>query len=234
MKNISLMLLFFIMAGCAANTYVKTEDGVELIYDLKEIPGAKGTVVLLHGLGADMDSWYDLRGALHDDGWSTLAFDFRGHGMSRRWKGEELNWRGFDEVAMGSTYHDVETAVSLIDDSRPYWLIGASFGANMALRFASNHPEAQGAVLFSPGLDYAGVTAEPYIEQMRDRPLMLIAGGKDRYAADSVKKMAGSLGDRSEVKLYEEEQGHGEVMLELVPELEKEVLEWINRNTNLK
>lgn len=235
MKRAGSFLWLFLFAGCvAAPSYLQTPDGVRLAYEARTVDNAKGTVLLLHGLGSSLDEWFYLARDLNREGWSTITFDFRGHGFSRQYRDQELEWQNFTQAARDSALRDVETAAALIPAGEPFWLMGSSFGANMAVRYAAKHPEVTGVVLLSPGLEQGGIEISQSVSALSGRPLLMAAAEGDAYAAGSVKYLDESAGEPKKVLIYPDSEAHGQLMLELIPELEKEIIEWIDRNTSRK
>lgn len=232
MKKPTVFFLVLLLAGCAAlPQYLETADGVKLAHEVHSAENAKGTVLLLHGLGSNLDEWYYFSRDLNREGWATIAFDFRGHGDSLEQQGRELDWMKFNLAARESALRDVEAAAKLAEPGKPLWLMGSSFGANMAVRYGAAHPEVSGLVLLSPGLEHAGIEITGNISALNGRPVLLAAAEGDPYAAGSVKYLDEQLGEPKKMLVYEGSDGHGQAMLELIPELKKEIFAWIDRNT---
>ncbi len=114
--------------GLAFSTHdVTTSDDVTV--ELWHVPhdDARGVVVLGHGYSAAKSSVLTNAAALHEMGWASILFDFRGSGGS---SGDHTTL-GFHEC------HDVAAAMSFARgwaDGRPVVLFGTSMGAAAALR----------------------------------------------------------------------------------------------------
>lgn len=111
-------------------------DGGTLAY---ETAGSGTPVVFLHGFALDMRMW-DAQFAHFGRTNRVLRYDLRGFGRS--------------SVPAGIYDHCADLAALLdrLGMERPL-LVGLSLGANVALRFATEHPDrAAGIVLASPGL----------------------------------------------------------------------------------
>lgn len=112
--------------------------------------------VLLHGLGAGRGEWKRFRSTLSARGYGSLALDARGHGGSGG-----PGYRTFrSSAAWIRIERDLEAAFAYlgrknIADERII-LIGASIGANLALRASVRRSSSPFVVLLSPGYDYRG------------------------------------------------------------------------------
>jgi pimeloyl-ACP methyl ester carboxylesterase len=88
-------------------------------------------VVMLHGLFVgNLASWYFTAAPALARAHRVLVYDLRGHGKSDRPMG------GYDVASMS----DDLAAIAEGFDDRPIDLVGHSFGALVALRFAIDHP----------------------------------------------------------------------------------------------
>ncbi len=100
-------------------------------------------MLLLHGLSSNgADLGLDRAAAWRDRSMS-LPLDQRGHGLSDR----PEDGYGFDE-----TTADVAALIDALDLERPV-VVGHSWGANVALSLAADHPDSvRGIVLVDGGL----------------------------------------------------------------------------------
>jgi len=89
------------------------------------------TVVLIHGMGANLAFWYPIISGLTRHDFRVIAYDLRGHGYSSR---PTLGYRLSDMDA------DLVQLTRHLDLQR-FHLVGHSFGARIALHFALLHPE---------------------------------------------------------------------------------------------
>ncbi|OGD85791.1 hypothetical protein A2Z23_00690 [Candidatus Curtissbacteria bacterium RBG_16_39_7] len=202
-----------------------TEDGVKIAgtyYPTERLTGK--SVLLLHMLRRERSIWNYLILKLTSDGFSVLAIDFRGHGASFG------NWQQFHARDYTMMKYDVQAALDFLknkDHQAKIAIIGASIGANHALRFAFYPVSA--LVLLSPGLDYHGVTTEDYIELYRG-PILLVAAKDDGYAYSSTNRLyQKSLSTQKKLQIYET-GGHGTGMFEIHPELEEKTVDFLNEN----
>lgn len=110
------------------------------------IPGeSRATVILLHGFGCGRQGMLEHARILHNAGYSTLLFDFRGRGDSDG-----------DAVTLG--YYEQRDALAAIEylktrsdvDSSNLGVLGVSMGASVAIMAAAQAPEVQAVVADSP------------------------------------------------------------------------------------
>ena len=134
-----------------------TADGLELVGELAvpEDREPAATVVLLHPLpthGGMMDSHLFRKAAYRLPalaGYAVLRFNTRGTASDQgRSQG---SFGGGDDERL-----DVAAALDLVeyDDLPAPWLVGWSFGTDLALRYGCD-PSVQGAVLISPPLRFS-------------------------------------------------------------------------------
>jgi pimeloyl-ACP methyl ester carboxylesterase len=114
---------------------------------------AAAPLVLLHGLASNARIWDGVAAALlagaRPPGTRVVAVDLRGHGES------EQPDHGYD---FPSVSHDLEVALAALGIERPL-LVGHSWGANVALRFAAAGPPAAGLVMVDGG--FMGISEWP-------------------------------------------------------------------------
>ncbi len=124
-----------------------TEDGVTLSYRLwNEGPQRRPLIVLLHGMASNMTRWSEfVELTCLKDNWDILRVDLRGHGQS--------SYRGKLSAEIWS--HDLVRILEHEGYAHAL-LIGHSLGAQLAVRFASLHPQrTSGLVLIDPILGKA-------------------------------------------------------------------------------
>lgn len=89
------------------------------------------TIVFVHGFGGKAEQWkYQLQKFAMDN--RVIALDMRGHGLS------DKPVSGYD---MPRLQLDLETALTQLNVSTPFVLIGHSFGGAIATDYAVNHPQ---------------------------------------------------------------------------------------------
>ncbi|GAB4572284.1 MAG: hypothetical protein Kow0077_11290 [Anaerolineae bacterium] len=206
-------------------TLAASADGLTLVGDfypalpVDEQETAAPAVLLLHMLGSDREAWAPLIPALHEAGYAVLAVDMRGHGET----GGAQDWPlAEQDVADWLAWLRAQDGV----DAERVNLVGASIGANLALRGLANDDTVVTAVALSPGLDYRGVTTEDAVAAVT-RPLMLVAGQGDRYSAESVRALGAALQGAGLVRFYASGL-HGTQFLPQEPSLEALIIHWLD------
>ena len=194
----------------------RSEDGYRIVGNYYE-GGARG-VLLLHQLRKEKSTYDTLARRLQHQGYTVLAIDFRGNGES---EGEVDRFTDDDFRAM---LKDVEGAAHYLSAKNVSVIavIGASIGANTALRFGDAHPEVA-VVALSPGLNYHGIDVSRLMPSSRT---LLVAAEEDVSSADSVRTIAKNV--RGETKtLVLSGAAHGTFLLGEHPTLSEEILRWI-------
>ena len=128
---------------------VSTADGTMLYVTDYMLPAAqaRGSVVLMHGLGEHGGRYRHLAGFFNECGLSVRAYDHRGHGRSEGKRGDVING---DPM--------LQDAEIIIDDfstryAHPPFLFGHSMGGLFAARFAlARLSPLRGLILSSPAL----------------------------------------------------------------------------------
>lgn len=200
------LLTFALVAGVACvsaqttrTVRLTTADDVGIIAtyyptDRDRVPA----VLLLHGLNRDRSEWNEFALLLQRNGIAALAIDFRGHGESTRKLTAagpvELKLQDFTERDLQNMLLDVEAAVDWLQaqseiDKKHIALIGASFGANIALRYAALNEDLAGVALLSPGLNYRGIRTDDVIRQLGAMPLQVFVSHDDAFAFESSKRL---------------------------------------------
>ncbi len=132
-----------------------TPDGQRLHLHEWPLAQARGTVLIVHGLGEHAGRYDHVAARLRDQRWRVVAYDHRGHGLSGGGRGR-LAHR--DDLLT-----DLATTVDLFraEASGPFVLLGHSMGGLVTAQFVARalRPAAiDGLILTSPALD-AGLSA---------------------------------------------------------------------------
>ncbi|MBV8470010.1 MAG: lysophospholipase [Burkholderiaceae bacterium] len=145
---------------------IKSDDGVPLHWRQWSKPGsdpARGTVLIVHGLGEHIGRYEHVAAKLNSWGWHVVGYDQRGHGASGGARGDIPNeHRLLQDLAM---VIDTARADPVLGRS-PLLLLGHSMGGLVAARFAAGgllahtggslpdwYRPLDGLVLSSPALD---------------------------------------------------------------------------------
>jgi pimeloyl-ACP methyl ester carboxylesterase len=107
--------------------------------------GSGRPIVLLHGLASNARI-FGLVGPLLAQHHRVIAIDQRGHGLSDR---PDDGYDGFDDVVA-----DARAALDALAFDSPV-LLGHSWGANVAAKFAASHGERLGGVIMLDGGSFA-------------------------------------------------------------------------------
>lgn len=204
---------------------LNTEDGVVLIGTLYPTPTSKA-VILLPMLGKTRQSWNSLAQNLQGAGYNALAIDLRGHGESILKNNQRISFPAFNDQDYNDMNYDVAAAVRYFKNKTIY-IVGASIGANLALKYAAHDPPIQKIILLSPGLDYRGVSVEQD-NLMYTGNMLMVASEDDTYSAESAKKLAQKSHGHTKLQLYQT-AGHGTSILSAQPELTGFLIDWLNQ-----
>lgn len=113
---------------------VTLKDGVKLHY--QQI-GEGPDLVMIHGLTGNLAVWHLKIVSLLWSDFRITTYDLRGHGYS----GLSASGYAADDMAA-----DLRELLDLLEIERPF-LVGHSYGADIALYFALNHPERVEAIV---------------------------------------------------------------------------------------
>lgn len=144
------------------NITLHTPDGFDL--DAHYYPGTNGIgIVFCHGLG-----WYkegeepfvEAAEKLSDKNFSTLLFDFRGHGKS---SGDSAK-----DFTISGQLTDIDTAINYLKGHgvKTIYLAGASFGAGAAVLYTAKHHGITKLLLSNPSLDYDRTVTKHFLPQL--------------------------------------------------------------------
>ncbi len=142
-----------------------TADGWTLSAVYKPAEAAGKTVVLVHDLGKDKNSFARFASALSGAGFGYLAFDLRGHGASVN-QGEVFSFarEGLDNE-FNKMPRDVDAALGYLKkrgvSAQETVLLGAGLGANVAAKSVSFTPDAAALALISPTTNNRDVLTIP-------------------------------------------------------------------------
>jgi len=122
-------------------------------------PGGDHAVVLVHDPGADLDSWQDLPEDLTQAGYTVLAFDLPGHGLS------DGDWR----LALLDPAVAAALGFALNAGARAAFLIAAGVSAMTTV------PDFRARVALSPRL----ISPDPAPSRLPPSPTLILAGSGD-------------------------------------------------------
>lgn len=110
---------------------VKSFDGVRINYDYKKGRGDLPVLVFLHGVGGNCTLWRKETKFFSKKGYSTLALDLRGHGLSDMPKNEV-------DYSLGNYVKDLRVLLDAEGISN-YVLVGHSFGGCVVIAYLASY-----------------------------------------------------------------------------------------------
>lgn len=192
----ALLALFFLVgatAACDTPKPVAVPLGDQSLSGLYWEPphDLSPAVLLLPMLGHGKEDWIPLATQLRKQGYGVLALDLREQGRT-----------GPKELAADTGAGFMFLRRQKKVDAARIGIIGASIGANAALRYAAEEPLVRLVVLLSPGQNYRGVTTEPAMRDYGARPLLLLGSEEDLSSAPAVHRLAAVAQGATTTKLY--------------------------------
>lgn len=166
------------------------QDGIRIAGDHFSGEPPRSAALLLHMMPSTKDSWPAFASRLSALGIASLAIDLRGHGASGL---GPYGYRAFDDAAHRAKRLDVEAGLAWLRERHPglpLLAVGASIGANLALRATAEHDDIAAVLALSPGLEYHGVAIGDVPARLRPGQRALLAASReDGYAFESVEAL---------------------------------------------
>ena len=199
-------------------------------------------VLLIHSLGKNREEWLLVPALFQMNGVAVLALDLRGHGESTRRLSatgiETVDYHNFQLQQYRDMLLDINLAYDWLAkqpgiDKQRIALVGSTFGANLALRYAAFNDEVAALLLLSPGFSYQGMRTDDVIVGLHKRPLRIVVSRDDAYAFESAKRMldlrrlAGQAAESNELIACTGDL-QGAAMLTGVKELSGVVFSWLD------
>lgn len=129
---------------------VQADGGVQLRGSVYIAPQPRARVLVVHGMGEHSGRYSELAVSLAARGFSTLAYDQRGHGRSDGRRGDA---RSFEQLAEDLALLRTE-ADRLLDGHQPLFMFGQSMGGLLTLFYlGSRAPGVAAAVISAPWLE---------------------------------------------------------------------------------
>lgn len=217
---------------------LKTKDGLDIVGDYYNLETNKRGVLLLHMMPETKKSWQSLAQLLENNNFNVLAIDLRGHGES---SGGPEGYKNFSDEDHQKSILDVETAVEFLKSFNIDEIIigGASIGANLALWYASAHPEIKKILCLSPGINYRGIKPLDLVFKFDSTQRILIAASLDDIRQNGQSNSweakqifeALPLSPQNKKLIIYRQSGHGTNMLYNYqndePSLIEEIIKWI-------
>jgi alpha-beta hydrolase superfamily lysophospholipase len=198
-------------------------------------------IILLHMLGRDRNDWNSFASILSNssNGYAVLSIDLRGHGESINQNGKTISYQSLSLDDFNKMVLDVKAAKHFLVTQKHIGpndiaIVGASIGANVAVKYAASDPSIKAVVLLSPGLNYMGVTTSDSIRKSVN-PIYIAASGKDPIAGGDPQTLCNMINCANHLKVYQDSTSHGTDMFRdstLNPPLDKLIISWLD--TTLK
>lgn len=198
-----------------ARIALNTSDGVRIAATVYKNDGESG-VILVHMIGKDRKSWDPIITNLATRR-AVIAIDLRGHGQS------DGVLRKFTDDDYRAMVNDVAAARKALG-KREIAIVGASIGANAAIKYASSDPSVKTVIALSPGLDYHGLRIDDVIPYM-DRPVLVVASSGDQYSYNTMRKLS-EMNKNVETDMLSGDK-HGTDMFGTGKGVESEIFRWI-------
>lgn len=202
------------------------------------VPGKKpGLALLLPMLRKTHESFEPFRTRLNEIGYTTIAFDLRGHGQSTKVGSTKISCTTMNEAEFAKIPSDVErffldfkSRHSNAYDYDNVVIIGASIGANSAALLLGRDWVRRVALL-SPGRDYRGLMPENVLADTANvlsKPIYMAVSIDDTYSAQSCQWLFDHYLGPKVFKRYPG-QNHGTDMLHKVKDADRELLDWLKQ-----
>jgi dienelactone hydrolase len=238
MKQLLLvMILALLVVGCETTTTTTSSQTIPSEASVKFTTidgwtiqgvlynGTGSNILLLHGLGDHNSAWAEFARVLKQEGYTVLAIDLRGHGKSTMDDGINRSWQGFTTRDFSSMANDASAAQQFLGGN--ITIMGASIGANIAVNYAASSDKVTSLVLFSPGLDYKGITAEAPMKIFRGSAFFL-AGDIDTYSASSAQRLYDLAKGKKKIEVYKTSNHGTQLLSDAV--VQNDVLSWLEQN----
>ncbi|MBU0461004.1 MAG: alpha/beta fold hydrolase [Nanoarchaeota archaeon] len=188
--------------------------------------GADKTAILIHMMVKDRHTWDNFVPIMINAGYNVVAYDSRGHGESSG------DWQKFIKQDFTDMYLDVKAVKQYLGEqgvSGKLVIIGASIGANVALKYATTDEDVKAIVMLSPGTDYRGVTTKDIVPDYRGSIMFVVSSG-DSYSVKSATELYALAGMPEAKKTYVQYSGnaHGTDMFIENP-LADDIVEWLKK-----
>lgn len=198
---------------------IEAHDGLDLIADFYLVDPARPTVILLHEIYTDRDSWDALLLPLLANGYNVLVPDIRGGWGETR---GAINW--FKAVEDVATWFAWLREVGGVNPDAIHTM-GSSMGSTLAIVGCGNDATCRSAIGLSPGWNYYRIRVADAITA---HPMLVIYAERDRYPALGVPRMEETAPETVTVIRYD---GNAHGMNLFADEQETmvvHIIEWLN------
>lgn len=152
----------------------KTSRGVVIHYEVCDSNKGKLALVFLHGIGGNLKAWDKERSFFKDKKISTIAIDFRGHGLSESPKDPNA-------YKISDLSHDVFDVLNN-ENFKSYVIVGHCLGGMVTIDFELTYPNITKAIILVDSSFKTPVLSKPLKEHdAAIRILKLVAEHSPRY-----------------------------------------------------
>lgn len=131
---------------------INVSDGLKLYYEISYSPSKdKKYILFIHGLGGDASVWDQERVQLQSLGYTTIAIDLRGHGLSQR--AASVTSYNIDRFALDVLEIIKQENINNIS------IVGHCFGGIIALTLEALYPKSSRALILVDTTYKAAVTS---------------------------------------------------------------------------
>lgn len=202
---------------------IKVEDGLEIqgTYYPTEGTEKMPAILLLHQNGGRRQQWDRVVPALIGAGYNVLAVDQRGFGQTGGKRDYLLLEK--DGVTLMNWLREQPT----VDPDRVA-VMGASVGANAAIRTCVLDQRCLVAIALSPGVNFFGVKPVEAIKESKGKSYLLLSGQNDSESTAAVKSalMETPRSSNALARLYADKGLHGTDLL-MLPDVGPLILNWL-------
>ncbi|MFA6136029.1 MAG: alpha/beta fold hydrolase [Candidatus Paceibacterota bacterium] len=210
--------------------FLNASDGKKISYQYFKSPDPKGWVVYLHMMPSTKESFFDLAVKLQTLGYEGISIDFRGHGQS---EGGPDGYLNFSDSEHQNYYNDVLGTVDFLVSQgakkEKIYFVGASIGANVALKYLSLNKETTKAVLLSPGFNYRGITTKDLVVNLSEtKDILFVSSQDDESNSGEVEELFSLVPQSAKKdKVIFEKAGHGTDMFAVQSDLYEKIISFI-------
>lgn len=207
-----------VSAAIAGTVSLSTADGVALSGEA----WGKGerAVLLVHDEGRTRGDWSSVAPRLASAGLQVLAIDLRGHGASGGGPIAEADWPKLSQdVTAGVKWLTAHGATEI-------HVVGARFGAAVALQAASANPDVDDLVLLSPPAGIHGVKVSAAAAAYGKRSLLVVTATDDPVGMKTATWLDSTAVGPHRLLTFPA-AGSGAQMLNKVASLETSLLGWL-------
>jgi len=193
----------------------------------------KRWALLLHMMPATKESWRAFAVKLNERGISCLAIDERGHGASTETEhGERLDYTTMEDQTGKDL--DVDASIrwmkerGMMEDQLA--IVGASVGANLAIRALTRHEEIRMAIALSPVMETHKIELEDVMPKVSGtQKVLLCSSTEDDPESFSAINDLHDLNREHSFRIVLEHAGHGTDLFKNDPEFMEQMIEWIDK-----